>query len=305
MNRVSPPLWRSMLLALSVILPVNGAVSQVHPTPDERVYAPTEPVFGKTYAEWNAIMTQKTLALPFEKNPGYGPAEKVVENLCAMDQDQAVWFIATPGQAEYTFPCPVPSDKAVLLPLLAWISVRGFDVPTNATDAELIANAKAMSEMIAVESLSATINGTPITDLAQYRAESGIFPVTIGEGGVAGYTAGNYDAIINGYNLLLKPLPVGEHVLTAHAAAVSDGTVVFEVNPTFRITVVPAGSGGTLKGDTNGDGAIRINDALMALRSIIDALQLSTDQAVRSDMNGDGAVRLEDVRIILSKAIGL
>lgn len=60
-----------------------------------------------------------------------------------------------------------------------------------------------------------------------------------------------------------------------------------------------------IKGDVNGDGRIRSNDATLALRI---AAQLMTPNAYQSwaaDMNGDGKIRANDATLILREAAGL
>jgi hypothetical protein len=60
-----------------------------------------------------------------------------------------------------------------------------------------------------------------------------------------------------------------------------------------------------VKGDVNGDGNIRSNDAILALR-ISAGLMTPTDQQIwAADMNSDGNVRANDAILILRKSAGL
>ena len=78
--------------------------------------------------------------------------------------------------------------------------------------------------------------------------------------------------------------------------------------------VAPGGGGGFLHtGDINGDGAVDIVDALLALKAGIGLIKLSPDESTRGDVGplanripvGNGKVDIEDALIILSKAVGL
>jgi hypothetical protein len=62
---------------------------------------------------------------------------------------------------------------------------------------------------------------------------------------------------------------------------------------------------GGLKGDVNNDGAIRSNDATLALRIAAGLMVPDEYQKWAADMNGDGVVRSNDATLILRKAAGL
>jgi len=70
---------------------------------------------------------------------------------------------------------------------------------------------------------------------------------------------------------------------------------------TISATFVPE----VLKGDVNGDGRIRSNDAILALRIVAGLITPTEEQKRAADMNGDGVVRSDDAILILRKAAGL
>lgn len=57
-------------------------------------------------------------------------------------------------------------------------------------------------------------------------------------------------------------------------------------------------------GDVNGNGAVEVSDAVLALRNAIGLLELTPDQIERADMNNDGVVQVADAVSILRLAIG-
>lgn len=78
--------------------------------------------------------------------------------------------------------------------------------------------------------------------------------------------------------------------------------------------VAPGGGGGFLHtGDINGDGAVDVIDALLALKAGIGLMQLSAAELTRGDVGplqrsvpvGNGIIDIEDTMLILRKAVGL
>jgi len=60
-----------------------------------------------------------------------------------------------------------------------------------------------------------------------------------------------------------------------------------------------------IKGDVNGDGNVRSNDAILALRISSGLMVPTAEQAQAADMSGDGNVRSNDAILILRQAAGL
>ena len=78
--------------------------------------------------------------------------------------------------------------------------------------------------------------------------------------------------------------------------------------------VAPGGGGGFLHtGDINGDGVVDIVDALLALKSGVGLLPLSSAELTRGDVGplvkgipvGNGVIDVEDAILVLRKAVGL
>jgi|GEM_PF-1760944 len=68
---------------------------------------------------------------------------------------------------------------------------------------------------------------------------------------------------------------------------------------------IQGGAPPLLKGDVNGDGAIRVNDAQIALRIAVNIITPTPQQAQAADVNGDGKVNVQDVILILKAALGI
>ena len=52
-------------------------------------------------------------------------------------------------------------------------------------------------------------------------------------------------------------------------------------------------------GDTNLDGAVTVEDALMTLQAAADKVTLTTDQTAAANVDGEGAVTAQDALLIL------
>jgi hypothetical protein len=70
--------------------------------------------------------------------------------------------------------------------------------------------------------------------------------------------------------------------------------------------VFAQGIAGSVKsGDLDGDGKVTVQDAILALRSIVGLVQLTPDQISTADRNGDGKLRIQEVNAILRRALGV
>jgi len=62
---------------------------------------------------------------------------------------------------------------------------------------------------------------------------------------------------------------------------------------------------GCVKGDVNGDGMIKSNDAILALRISAGLITPTAQQLCSADMNDDNMVESRDAMLILRKSAGL
>ncbi len=61
----------------------------------------------------------------------------------------------------------------------------------------------------------------------------------------------------------------------------------------------------TVVGDINGDGAINVLDAVMAVKYILQHESLDTNALLRADVNADGVVNILDVNLIIQYSLGM
>jgi antitoxin component of MazEF toxin-antitoxin module len=120
---------------------------------------------------------------------------------------------------------------------------------------------------------------------------------------------GNYDAVF----ISLDNVAVAKEGDTIKVTVKNGQAIV--ATRTYKLTsddiakaraMVPVNiSGEVLKGDLNGDGAVKSNDAVIALRISAGLLEPTPQQLLAGDMNNDGNIRSNDALIILRKAVGL
>jgi len=153
------------------------------------------------------VWWQWAYSIPRDVHPAYDDSGKY----CAEGQSGPVWFLA--GTYEHLAErfCTIPTGKAILLPILnSECSYAEF--PNLNNEEELRQCAKQMQDTVV--HLEASIDGVPILGLEQYRIQSPLFNLTLGQNNILELPANTTtQAISDGNWLFLKPLSPGEHVI--------------------------------------------------------------------------------------------
>lgn len=151
-------------------------------------------------------------------------------------QSGPVWFLAgTFGGDAVERHLTAPAGKALLAPL-----VNGaFWAPEDgAIEAEVRAAVKGFVDT--TDTLAASLDGQPLSELFRYRAQSPTGGFTLGIPASSflaevGYAPGDRTpAVSDGYWLMLAPLSVGKHTL--HFSAIGD---YINVDVSYHLTVQP------------------------------------------------------------------
>jgi hypothetical protein len=164
------------------------------------------------------------------------------------------------GSVERT--CTIPEGKAILFPVL-----NSGNVKTDPSETEEDLHVTTKAEMDNPAILEASVNGVPLQDLQNYRAESPLFNVTLPEGNIYGVPELSSEAVSDGYWIMLEPLAVGDHSLNFRGAdmAVAAGGLVTEA--TYQLTIVPAATATA----TNATEASHIENATTTMITTADA----------------------------------
>jgi len=196
-------------------------------------------VAGRKLADWSAEWWQWALSIPQSVNPLFDETGAQI----AVGQRGPVWFLCgvfnESGTA--TRSISVPEGKALFFPIVnvEWDNL-GVDPPL--TIAELRENAASFVAAVDPASLVCDVDGVALDDLASRRVLSKPFEYSLPPGdiyeafGVDG-SGTQYPAVSDGYWVMLRPLPVGDHVV--HFAASVGAPFNFSLEITYNITVTP------------------------------------------------------------------
>lgn len=223
----------SLLLAMTAASAPAGSA-----TPSPGVFGPDARPFGATYGEWSSFWWNWAVSERAANSPVVHAA---TPDECKVGQIGPVWFLAGPSNANEQRFCRVTSDKAILFPVInAEQSASEGDcqlpgTPPGSSPRALRACAVALMGL--VTELQASIDGVQVQGLPRFRFESPLFRLT----GVAGnftnsVQPGTFNAVADGFFVMVKPLSPGQHIIHFRGAAASLG---FHTEATYHITVVP------------------------------------------------------------------
>lgn len=188
-----------MMMFPSFLMAVNADEA------NKGVYSTDAKPFGVTYGEWTAKWWQWNMGMP--------NATHLRENFdsknCNMDQDGPVWFLPDGLNGKEVRSCTIPSDKAVLVPLLTG-NCDDDNPQSPMSDEDLI---KCASEGGDYSTISATLDGVPLKNLSEYKISSPYFNMTVPKDNVFKNIPGTYRAVSDGWYVFLEPLSQGTHEL--------------------------------------------------------------------------------------------
>jgi hypothetical protein len=96
------------------------------------------------------------------------------------------------------------------------------------------------------KTMSATVDGTQLKNLENYRVESKLFDLTLPENNIFSATPGTTEAISDGYWVFLKPLPVGNHDIDFSASIIDpSGVNNYNTQVKYHLIMKPTNSTAT------------------------------------------------------------
>jgi len=211
-----------------VMAALLGAAPPVQDKPKVKIYDPGSTPHGMSYVEWSQAWWEWALSFPLDESP----VTDETGELAGLGQSGPVWFLAGTfgGAVERTV--TIPKDKALFFPI---VNLIGVFIPGPGEVPPTEEKFRALADFV-IESgvtFECTIDGVEIEGLNDFRTQTGLFAVTVAEGGL--FPGGTYEpAISDGFYLMIKPLKPGSH--TIHFA----GTIALfglEVEATYHITV--------------------------------------------------------------------
>jgi len=216
------------VLAVLLILPAT-ALSQQRLTEDASVVmSPHSVVAGKTLGEWSALWWKWAYAIPANDNPTLDTTgAKAKFGDVGPVFFLAGWFGTPPGPVTRTV--TIPGQKFIFFPIENAVDDNvgnGCTVPTTTPCAGRLTIDQLFAQLegfLNVTALHASIDGQSVSDLFDHRerapAFSYVYQLTdnLAEA-VLGYagpdSAGTvFPAVAEGYYLMLRPLPPGQHTI--------------------------------------------------------------------------------------------
>jgi len=210
--------WKSivgvfMATLLLIAAPTSGSAAFSHFT----VISPNDAKAqtGMTYAELSVKWWQYILETPAENNPAVDPTGAN----CQFGQSGSVFFlVSTSGGTATRNDCVVPAGKFLFFPLLTRVSYQEM----TDTRSEQGARSSIQGFLNSAKVLQATIDGeevnislNPKTTPLRTRSPAGFFTITAPENNIFGGIPGqSYNAVSDGFYLLVAPLPPGPHTIT-------------------------------------------------------------------------------------------
>ncbi len=222
------PLRVRLVLMLALLWGWAGVSMAQDATPAPRnvtAFPPGAVVFGLTAGEWSARYAQWSLSFPV----GVSPGQDVTGERCGYGQSGPVFFIP-----RNLSPCVVPVGVAVFVSIAGTSCSTVEPVPYFGRD-EPELRACAATEAERYTGIAVSLDGQDIPDIASYRAASPLFTMRLPENNVLGVPAGFMEAVADGYQVILAPLPAGDHEVVVHLE-LTDGTIL--PDKILRISVV-------------------------------------------------------------------
>jgi hypothetical protein len=224
------------LLAFAVAFGLGGPIGSeaqdatpVAPSGDAPVVLPLdEEAYGATYPEWVARSAQWYLSFSEEASPFLDPTGE----RCTYGQHGPVFFLEA-GEPGTVRSCTVPAGKALLVPVVG-SSCSTVEPPPFFGRDEPTLQACAQALFDTPTSVSLSVNGAAVPNVEQYRVQSTPFTVALPEGNLLGLSPVVATTVLEGYFVLLAPLPPGEHEVRFGFSMPEVGA---EGDVTYRLTV--------------------------------------------------------------------
>lgn len=210
--------------------------------------------FGKSYGDWGGAWWAWALSIPKAQNPLFDATGE----FCHVGQSGPVWFLAGNFGGENTRTCTVPAGKALFFPILNnvyWSPedlafVEDFLAPSLGVDVTGWSDEEVLRFGVNwatdhATALSVTVDGVPVENPWQYRADSSAFTLELSDAlADFGYPAGTRTpSVADGYWIMLTPLSAGTHTINITSAAsysTANGDPwdqEFALNVTYHLTV--------------------------------------------------------------------
>jgi hypothetical protein len=248
---VQKPIIAGVVMLLIISSMRLRSQEREHPT---GVLPPHSIVAGKTLGDWSSVWWKWAFAIPANDNPLLDPTGEKSK----FGDVGPVFFLAgvfnPSGSATVARTVTIPSNKFVFFPLVNFVNDNvgnGCSTPSSVPCATRL-NIDTLQGQLngglpGITALHASIDGHSIGDLFSHRETSPVFSYTLqltdnlqevsNKITTPDATGTVFPVVADGYYLMLRPLPIGPHVI--NFGGVSFGN---SLDVTYQVTVTPQSS---------------------------------------------------------------
>jgi hypothetical protein len=193
---------------------------------DPYIYSVDSSPYNMTYQNWVQKWWEWYVSVPKTHSPNYPDyPNHITTNDCSVLQEPSnpVFYLFTPitDMASVELTCTIPKGKSILLPIVSAAADFGDPTLPSKTDQSLVSTVKPGNDFaqikVELDGKTLAFNSDP-----KWRIMTDFFNITLPEHNLWDdkESPGTYRAIAEGYNLFLKPLTPGEHLLYYEAATI-------------------------------------------------------------------------------------
>jgi len=229
--------WTCSIIALCLIgyLTIPLTVIADERESNAPIYPPELVFDGMTYGDWAAAFWQWETAIPFSSNPA------VTGTNCLIGQENGpVFFAPVSFGGSVTISCTIPAGKAIFITILTDECSTVEAVPFHGSNPQELRNCVgAGTDALDPNALVLTIDHRRVQNLSRFRVQTPPINFTMPTAdnlfGLAAGASGT--SMLDGYFVMLTPLPKGHHVLHFGGSFTSGPAAGFSADTTVNLTV--------------------------------------------------------------------
>lgn len=193
--------------------------------------------YGMSLGDWSAAWWQYVLAIPAVDNP----AADSTGAKCGVDQANGKIFFLTgnfTSDTTVTRNCSIPAGRTLIIPIVN-TECSTVEAPPffGANEKDLRVCAPTGMDGVDLSSLTLIIDGKPVKNLADYRAQSPVFTFYLPAGNIFGLPEGPGSAVSDGFWAIVPPLSSGSHTVSFGGTIALSPTQSFTVDVKYNLTV--------------------------------------------------------------------
>lgn len=193
--------------------------------------------YGMSLGDWSAAWWQYVLAIPAADNP----AADATGDKCDVGQENGkIFFLAGnfTSDSTVTRTCTIPAGRTLIIPIVNTECSTVEEPPFfGANEKELRVCAPTGMDGVDLSSLTLIIDGKPVKNLADYRAQSPVFTFYLPPDNIFNLAEGRGSAVSDGFWAIVPPLSSGSHTVSFGGTIVLGSDQKFTVDVNYNLNV--------------------------------------------------------------------